>query len=263
MKIIHWDDFNRDENILELDENGYAASIGVFDGVHLGHQALIERTVKAGKSLLITFSKNPQEILAPESFPGYIFSLQQRLEVFADLGVSLVCLIDFSRQFGTLPGKDFINLIQDRFKLHYLALGGNFRCGYGLDSDSSMVAQFCAELEIDCEIVEPLILGDATISSSRIRNALALGDLVEVQKLSGRDIVFDVAGASVTPGHKFFDYSILPLRRVVPPFGRYEVQYLFNDLSERHGYIDIVDGFLRSRYPNVERVHFIRAKEFF
>ncbi|MDR1903315.1 MAG: adenylyltransferase/cytidyltransferase family protein, partial [Treponema sp.] len=117
-----------------------AMTIGVFDGVHRGHQALIREVVERGPfPTVITFKQNPKSILNPQSYTGDIFSLRQKLECFEALGVERTILIDFSDNFSKLKGQEFIDILKKRGNLVFLIIGRNFRCGYKLDTDAARV----------------------------------------------------------------------------------------------------------------------------
>ncbi|MDR1419276.1 MAG: FAD synthetase family protein [Treponema sp.] len=226
MCIVEWEDFVRgDGNPLsgpsrEPDAGGkLAATIGVFDGVHRGHLALIERTRARGISVVITFRENPKSILNPSSFKGDLYSLRQKLAVFGECGVSMTVLIDFSGNFSKMQGRDFINLLKNRRELAFLAVGANFHCGHHLDTDAAALRSMTERAGIRTEIVPPVMEGRHPVSSSRIRAAVASGDLENAALLLGRPFGIDLSGlpSYTEGGRRIFD---LPeARRIAPPPG--------------------------------------------
>ena len=258
MTVLSWEDLLAGKAAKSIGDEGFSATIGVFDGVHRGHRELVGRVVEAGgrRSAVITFRQSPKAVFAPQHFPGYLYSLSQRLSCFDSLGVALVCLIDFSEDFGKLGGKDFISLIHDRLKLRYLAIGSNFRCGYGLDTDATRIASLNRASGIRTDIVPPVMRNGMPVSSSRIRTAMASGDLVEVRALLGRDIELDLDGAPTTPGPAWVDYYVGAIRRLTPPPGRYAVTYLGEGLSPVRGFVDIQASCVRAYQKGAERIRF-------
>ncbi len=258
MTILSWEELLEGKASNLIGSESCAATIGVFDGVHRAHRELIGRIVEAGgrRSAVITFRQSPKAVFAPQHFPGYLYSLSQRLSCFEHLGVGLVCLIDFSADFGKIGGKDFISLIQDRLKLRYLAIGSNFRCGYGLDTDATRIAALNKALGIRTDIVPSVQKDGLPVSSSRIRTAMASGDLVEVRALLGRDIEIDLDGVPTTPGPDWLDYNVGAVRRLTPPPGRYAVTYLAEGFSPVRGFVDIQASCVRVYQKDALRIRF-------
>ncbi len=220
MTVVSWDLFVSGS----LSCEPRAATVGVFDGLHLGHRALIDRIRARGGELVpsvFTFRENPKALLRPKAFEGNIFSLDQKLDALEGLGVAFVVLIDFSGDFGKLSGKEFVDLLKDRGKLRYLAVGSDFRCGYRLDTDAERLRSLNARDGIPTDIVPPVALGGAPVSSSRIRTAIAAGNLVEATALLGRNFVLDLGPTPTTPGPDREEYDVGPTRRIAPPSGRY------------------------------------------
>lgn len=259
MKVISWESFVSG-SIPDLPRS---ATVGVFDGIHLGHRALVNRILSFDPELspsVFTFRENPKEILRPSEFEGNIFSLDQKLKTFEELGIALVVLIDFSGNFGKLSGKDFVDLLKERGKLRYLAVGSDFRCGYRLDTDASRIRALNEADGIPTDIVSPVLWGGKPVSSSRIRAAIAAGDLVEASALLGRNFVLDLGAASTTPDASEAEYDVRPSRRVMPPNGRYPVIAKRDESSI--GYeceIEIDQGRVRvpARIGNVKYAEFV------
>ena len=222
MRIISWESFVSDS----ASPLPRAATVGVFDGLHLGHRALIDQVASRRPDLaptVFTFRENPKAILRPREFEGNIFSLDQKLGEFERLGMDLIVLIDFSGNFGKLSGKEFVDLIKDRGKLRYLAVGSDFRCGYRLDTDADQLRSMNEADGLPTEIVAPVLRDGMPVSSSRIRSAIAAGNLVEAAALLGRNFVLDLGSAPTTPGPIVNEYDVGPTRRITPPNGRYLV----------------------------------------
>jgi FAD synthase len=225
VKILGWEEFIG----ADLGDGfpGTAMTVGVFDGVHTGHQELIRRVVERDRSLrptVLTFKNNPKAIMRPDDFEGDICSLDQKIEILGARGIGLVVLIDFSGDFGKMSGREFIDLLLDRGKLRYLAVGNDFRCGYRLDTDADAIRAFTAACGVVSDIVAPVNYQGAPVSSSRIRAAIATGNLVEVSALLGRNYVFDLSPVALPRGEDSSDTVVREPRRIMPPDGRYQVR---------------------------------------
>ncbi|OHE63039.1 MAG: hypothetical protein A2413_08850 [Treponema sp. RIFOXYC1_FULL_61_9] len=245
MRIISWSSF---ADASFRTERGSAASIGVFDGVHLGHMALLDRIVSRKESLMpmvMTFSTNPKASTRRDAYEGDILSLDQKLEVFREVGVEIVVLIDFSEDFGKLGGKEFVGLLRDRGKLRYLAVGSDFRCGHRLDTGVRELRSMNEAAGVETEIVEPVEAGGFPVSSSRIRALIAAGNLVEASALLGRNFEIDLAGSPRTPGTEWNFFDVRSTGRITPPDGRYPASLFDRSSSARtERVVELKDGSL-------------------
>jgi riboflavin kinase/FMN adenylyltransferase len=229
MYTVEWDDFihNRDTGMGRL-----AATIGVFDGVHRGHIALIDRVRSSGVPAVITFKQNPGSILNPLSFRGDVYSLRQKLSVFEECGVTLAVLIDFSGNFSKITGRAFVDLLKSRPDLAFLAVGADFHCGRRLDTDAAALKNMAGRAGIRTEIIPPVMEGRHPVSSSRIRAAVASGDLENAALLLGRPFGIDLLDlpSSVRDGERVFDVGAA--MRITPPSGLYTA-LVFGARSEK------------------------------
>ncbi|MDR0877715.1 MAG: FAD synthetase family protein [Treponema sp.] len=224
MHIIEWDDFLAQKQVTDT---GLAVTIGVFDGVHKGHQALIGRITRrnAGEtplSTVITFRQNPKNVLNPDTFQGDIFSLKQKLETFESLSVYQTILIDFSGNFSKLTGREFVEILKNHCRIRYLAVGSNFRCGYRLDTDAHAIADLMGAA-VCTELVEPVFEGQSTVSSSRVREAVLAGDIPLAAALLGRNVSIDLSGISAASAGAYRSFDMVKEKRIIPCSGRYQV----------------------------------------
>jgi riboflavin kinase/FMN adenylyltransferase len=220
MRIIDWSETAAKSS----PSRGSALTIGVFDGIHRGHEALIRRiTAKNGEfiSTLITFRKNPKEFLKKKEFRGDILSLNQKLEIFEQLSIAQVVLIDFSENFSKLGGKEFLDLVRNRLCPGFVVVGSNFRCGYQGDTDAVRLKALYHRAGIPVELVVPVLDGARPVSSSRIRSAIAAGDFSAAARLLGRNFEFDVS--SLVPENRDGGvfYRTDPPRCIMPRPGTY------------------------------------------
>jgi riboflavin kinase/FMN adenylyltransferase len=204
-----------------------AMTIGVFDGIHRGHQKLLETIVRRGSAyipVVITFTGNPKKLLrAQDTWEGDILSLNRKIALFEDLGIAMTVLIDFSSNFSKLSGSEFLRLLRLHGNMGFLAVGSNFRCGYRLDTDVSRIKAIHDGEGIVTEIVEPVLRGSLPISSSRIRQAIAGGDLPAATDMLGRNVEVDLSGIGGLPRGEGCFFDTASRRRIRPPPGRYPV----------------------------------------
>jgi riboflavin kinase/FMN adenylyltransferase len=226
-----------------------AMSIGVFDGVHRGHQRLIEKIrfhagEHGGLGVVLTFTRNPRHILRPRCHGGDIYSLPQKLDTLEKLGVELTVLIDFSGNFSKISGKEFTTLIGRR-QVRYLAVGVNFRCGYHQDTDAQTIQELVAANGTCTELVSQVRDTGEPVSSSRIRGAIQAGDLAGAAALLGRPLSVDLAGLQPRLRAGACCWDLREAGRVLPPNGRYDaVVYAANSNEGQRTVITIDSGCL-------------------
>ena len=169
-----------------------ALAIGNFDGIHLGHQALLAKlveTVKARKvlSAVMTFEPHPREFFTPDQAPARLASLREKLEHFADAGVDVVYLCRFNQKLASLSSDDFIQQVLIKgVHAQVILVGEDFRFGAGRAGSVADIAQAGLDL-ISLPQVDVAENGvQQRVSSTRVRNALNAGQLETAKKLLGR-----------------------------------------------------------------------------
>jgi riboflavin kinase/FMN adenylyltransferase len=169
-----------------------AVTIGVFDGVHRGHRALLERVVEeaASRGLVpgaITFDRHPLQVVRPGSDPKLLSTLRQRVELLGASGMEFVLVLPFTRKLSQMAAEEFaVKVLIEAVSARVIVVGENFRFGHRAAGDAGLIAELARSRGVD---VVPLSLdGDAgeAISSTRIRTALAEGDVQTVARLLGR-----------------------------------------------------------------------------
>jgi len=230
LRVIEWSSFLGDSQ----PEFRSAMAIGVFDGVHLGHQALIERIVRCGPNpTVVTFRENPKKVLlritgaeTSEPYKGDLYSLKQRMEIFDSLGVKLLVLIDFSEEFSKLKGREFLDLLENKGKMAFLAIGNNFRCGFRQDTDADLVRQINERKGIPTELIPPVYSGapdKRPVSSSFVRSAVLAGDLKLASGLLGRNFSLDLSDLESEYIESGYAYDLRSVNRIAPAKGQYSV----------------------------------------
>lgn len=181
---------------------GAAVTIGVYDGVHLGHQHVIGRLGQAADRrdldvTVVTFRQHPAAVLAPERLPPQLTTLDQRLDLFAQLGVDQVALLDFDEELRMQPPERFVEqVLVEGVGARYVSVGRGFRFGHAQAGDIDLLAELGRSAGFEVDSVE-LIGAGAPFSATRIRQALAAGDLATAEQQLGRR--FAVCG-TVTRG---------------------------------------------------------------
>jgi len=167
-------------------------TIGNFDGVHRGHQALIGRLIERareieGKSVVFTFHPHPLKVMAPEKCPPLINLPPQKISLFEKLGVDIVVNQEFTREFALQSPRDFVELILCK-PLHPVEIfvGSDFRFGKAREGNIDCLQKLGAEFGFEVRIVDPITYKEVIVSSTLIRKLLAEGRIEEASEFLGR-----------------------------------------------------------------------------
>lgn len=197
MRVLSWE-AGRAEAGPAVDDRERAATIGVFDGIHLGHQRIL-RGITAHNSahetsMVVTFTDNPKRLLRGASFPGEISTLAQRLEYFEAVGVDETLLIDFTQEFQRLDGKTFLGRLFTEYRVRKFLIGENARIGRNAQMGSLEILKTSLGLGIEADIVPTLSVEGEKLSSSAVRSLIQAGKLKQAARLLGRPFVVDLRG---------------------------------------------------------------------
>ena len=174
-------------------------TIGVFDGVHRGHQTLIGRTRRqaeeAGlRSVVVTFDRHPMEVVRPGAQPKYLQSLDHKIASLLDEGVDLVHVLTFDHEFSQQSADEFIQrTLAGPVQARRVIVGSNFRFGHGAEGDVVLLADRGDELGFEVEAVTLLQVEGVAVSSSEIRERLARGEVEWARQGLGRPHVVEGA----------------------------------------------------------------------
>lgn len=202
-----------------------ALAIGNFDGVHRGHQALLHEVVEAAHSRLLcsavlTFEPHPREFFNPKAAPARIVSLHDKVKAIAQCGIDRVYILRFDEKLANLSPYDFAkNLLVDGLHARWVTVGENFRFGSKREGDIQMLEAFGKELHFEVHPMPMLFHSHAPISSSRIRQALAEGDLASTNYMLGRH--YAISGP-VLHGKQLGRKLGFPTinQRILPPYSK-------------------------------------------
>jgi len=207
-----------------------ALTIGNFDGVHRGHQAMLSRLVEAAEDLalpptVLTFDPHPREFFAPGSAPARLSTLRDKLEMFATLGVARVHIARFDARLAGLTAPEFIDRVLVRsLGARWILVGEDFRFGRGRTGDLALLRESGRTFSV--EAMPTVTLGAQRISSSAIREALVKGELESAAEMLGRPYAMS---GHVAHGDKLgrslgFPTANVPLRHKPPLSGIFAVR---------------------------------------
>jgi len=189
---------------LPLAEEPSVATVGFFDGVHLGHQAVLRTVVRRAdergvRSVAITFDRHPREVLSPGSEPRLLTTVERKAELIAASGVDVLVVLTFDRDFSLITAEDFVRevLVRGVHAVH-AAMGANFTFGFKAQGTMRTLPGLATPYGLSAETVELVELGERVVSSTSIRDALSSGDLEWPLAALGRRFVLD---GEVVTGH--------------------------------------------------------------
>ena len=166
-------------------------TVGVFDGVHLGHKHLISQlVVKAEQESLlsgvVTFWQHPQEVLHPAIKLPFLTDLAQREKLLQNEGVDIVVPLTFTTETARLSAHDFIGLLIRHLRMRGMVIGPDFALGRGREGNADALGKLGREQGFSVTVVPPVVIDGEVVSSTAIRKALSDGDVRKVRRLAGR-----------------------------------------------------------------------------
>jgi len=205
-------------------------TLGVFDGLHLGHQLIMQTVVERARAAgavptVITFDPHPRAVLHPESAPPLLQTFDQKIEAFGVLGIEQTIVVRFTKDFSSIRAADFLSdVIVDRLHAKEVYLGKGFAFGHEREGNIDLLKRVGAELGFVAGEVPEVKLRGARVSSSKIRGLLAAGQVNLARRMLGRP--YGVEGRverGAERGHKlgFPTANLHPHNRVIPRNGVY------------------------------------------
>ena len=173
-------------------DRGCVATIGNFDGVHLGHRAVFQRLIERGNAVglpatVITFEPQPMEFFTPDAAPARLTRLREKVAAIAEDGIHRIMLLEFGPRLARMDALTFIHrLLVDGLGARFLLVGDDFRFGHNRAGDYALLQAAGREHGFEVEDLHTIKHGDERISSTRIRDALARGDFEQARHLLGR-----------------------------------------------------------------------------
>ena len=212
-------------------------TLGVFDGLHLGHQAIMRKVVERAAAAqavatAITFDPHPRAVLYPESSPPLLQTLDQRIANLEVLGIEQTIVIPFTHEFAGQPAENFLtDIVHDRLQAKEVYLGKGFAFGKDRGGNIDLLRSMSTKLGFVADEVDEVTLRGQRISSSRIRKLLDAGRVNLARRMLGRP--YGVEGVIIRGnrrGHTigFPTANLKPHNRVIPKFGVYATATLIN-----------------------------------
>jgi riboflavin kinase/FMN adenylyltransferase len=221
---------------------GAAITVGSFDGIHLGHGALIASTCGIAKQLakpamMLTFEPMPREYLAPQDPPARLTDFRERWRVLEHSDLHYVCVLRFDEKLRQLSGEQFVELLATRFGASAVVVGQDFRFGRGGAGSITLLRAAAEAGRFELELVPSVCIDDIRVSSSGVRTALAAGDFRRARDLLGRAYSMRgrvVRGEQLGRRLGFPTANLRMRRRKLPMTGIYAVRVRGVDARQAH-----------------------------
>ncbi len=193
-------------------------TIGVFDGVHIGHKRLLGELTRRAReqsvlSGVITFKHHPQDVLTPPQTIPLLTDLEQRIELIRNEGVDFIVPLPFTPQVAAMSARRFLEILKKRLRMRGLVIGPDFALGQGRQGNAEAIAKLGREMGFSVTPVPATVIDGETVSSTAVRNALKKGEIDRVYKLTGRPFVIKggvISGAGRGAGLGFPTANIAP-----------------------------------------------------
>jgi len=205
-------------------------TVGVFDGVHLGHKYLISELVTQARqqdllSGVVTFRQHPQEVLQPQTRLPFLTDLIERNNLLKAEGVAVIVPLAFTAESAQLGARQFVNLLKKYLRMRGLVIGPDFALGRNREGNADVLCTLGKEMGFTVTVVPPVMINGEVVSSTAIRKALADGDMKKVRSLAGRPFslhgqVVTGAGRGVALGFPTANLDIAP-EQAIPADGVY------------------------------------------
>ncbi len=191
-----------EEELAELSpEKAMLLTIGVFDGVHLGHQYLISQLTEHARqqnllSGVVTFRQHPQEILSPQTKLPFLTDLTTRANLLKNEGVEAIITLSFTRELARLSARRFVSLLKKYLRMRGIVIGPDFALGRNREGSPDTLCTLGQDMNFSVTVIPPIMVNGEVVSSTAIRKALADGDMKRVVNLIGRP--FSLHGCVIT-----------------------------------------------------------------
>ena len=172
-------------------------TLGNFDGVHLGHQAifrmLIERARKMnGTSIVYTFVPHPMRVIAPERAPKLLTTYKEKIKLIEDSGIDVIICTNFTKKFASISAEDFVKeILCNTLNVKEIFIGANYLFGKGRKGSPELLKSLGKECGFSVTIIDEIVVDNSALSSSRIRTLIAKGRVDEAVKFLGRHYSVD------------------------------------------------------------------------
>lgn len=237
-----------------------AVTVGVFDGVHLGHKKLLKELTETAKkesltSVAITFKTHPREVLSHKRPVPCLTYLKQKTELLKEAGVEHIIALPFTRKLSAVSALDFVTHLVNKLNMKHFIIGADFALGENREGTPEFIEELSIHLGFKLTVVQPLFIAAEEVSSTSIRKALAAGDIIKANSMLGR--CFRVEGEVVRGAGRggaelgFPTANLYPAEgQAVPADGVYAAVTSINDKE----YASLVNIGIRPTFGGGERV---------
>ena len=176
-------------------------TVGVFDGVHLGHKYLMKRLIESARKNrksagIVTFKNHPATIINPEFQPNFLTNLETKLDLLKDTGVDFVAAITFNSALAEFSAKDFLDLLKSELGMKGLVVGPDFQMGKNREAGVDRLSSLGEEMGFTLEIIEVQEKSGTQIRSTAVRNLISMGDVKKASTMLGRG--YSLQGCVIT-----------------------------------------------------------------
>ncbi|MEJ5263052.1 MAG: bifunctional riboflavin kinase/FAD synthetase [Ignavibacterium sp.] len=209
-------------------------TLGTFDGIHLGHQQIIKRVIECSeennlRNIVITFHPHPRKIINPEMQLKILTTTEEQINILENLGVQNLFIINFTKEFSQLTPDEFIkNYLVDKIGISRIVIGYDHHFGKGRGGDVEFLKTSGKKYDFEILQIQPFIIDNEPVSSTKIRNALESGEIKRANKMLGRTYSFsgvvvegDKRGREL--GYPTANIKILDEDKMLPQIGIYAV----------------------------------------
>ncbi|MEW6686236.1 MAG: bifunctional riboflavin kinase/FAD synthetase [Candidatus Edwardsbacteria bacterium] len=220
------------------------ATFGSFDGVHLGHQAIIKEVIRQARltgkpSLVVTFEPHPQEIISPQKAPKLLTTLEEKQEILSNLGIDLLLFLPFDRKLSQTSPSVFVkDIFIEYLRVKEIVCGSE--CGFGRDrkGNLSVLKKLGEKFGFSVDAAPPALVNGAKVSSTRIRQAIIKGNIKLANRMLGRPYslsgrVIKGEGIGKKLGYPTANISLNSPKKLVPPDGVYAVKVGLKNQSKK------------------------------
>jgi len=211
-------------------KKGMLLTIGVFDGVHLGHKYLLSQLVEHARqqnllSGVVTFRRHPQEVLLPQTRLPFLTDLAERANLLKNEGVEAIVTLSFTSELAQLSAHQFVSLLKNHLRMRGLVIGPDFTLGRNREGNIDSLRTLGQDMNFTVTVIPPIMINGEVVSSTAIRNALANGDMKRVLNLAGHPFslngrVTSGAGRGLGLGFPTANLDIVP-EQALPADGVY------------------------------------------
>ncbi|MFC1897481.1 bifunctional riboflavin kinase/FAD synthetase [Chloroflexota bacterium] len=205
-------------------------TIGVFDGVHLGHKYLLSQLMEHARRQdllggVVTFRQHPQEVLSPQTGLPFLTNFTERAHLLKNEGVEAIITLSFTSELAQLGAREFISLIKRYLRMRGLIIGSDFTLGRNREGNIDSLRTLGQDMDFTVTVIPPIMINNEVVSSTAIRSALADGDMTRVLNLAGRPFslngrVTTGTGRGLELGFPTANLDVIP-KQALPPDGVY------------------------------------------